>query len=200
MAVLCGCSHKPAEPEGDMPPVKSDTLSNQFVHDIAEDSDGQIWIGTFRGLNRYNSREFYQYFEGEDSLSLPNNNISDILVGADGTVYVATAAGMCLLTERDDFRTIPLGTKCVVTGLVEMADSTVVAVTADGLMAYSPRTGVVERLADDACPGSMYAVRAHVNDRDELWIAGENSVRRYDRQLHRLADSVPTGGFATGRS
>lgn len=198
MAVLCGCSHKPAEPEGDMPPVKSDNLSNQFVHDIAEDSDGQIWIGTFRGLNRYNSREFYQYFEGEDSLSLPSNNISDILVGADGTVYVATAAGMCLLTERDDFRTIPLGTKCVVTGLVEMADSTVVAVTADGLMAYSPRTGVVERLADDACPGSMYAVRAHVNDRDELWIAGENSVRRYDRQLHRLADSVPTGGFATG--
>ena len=194
---LCACSRPSAGPAANISPVKSDNISNQFVYDIAEDSTGQIWIGTFRGLNRYNSREFYQYFEGNDSLSLPDNQVRDILVTRDGSIYVATVTGLSKFTDRDNFRNIPFGDKYMVLGLAEMADSTVVALSVSGLLAYHPADGVVEKLADNACPGSMYVSKLHVTDRDELWVAGENSLRRYDMESRQLVDSVPTGFFAS---
>ncbi len=193
--MLCGCLRDSDRNTAQTPPVRSDNLSNQFVYDIAEDSTGQIWIGTFRGLNRYNSREFYQYFEGGDSLSLPNNQVRDILVTKGGDIYVATVEGISRLTEKDDFFTVPLGDKYMVTNLAEMADSSIIAVSTRGLLAYFPKSNRVEVLAKQACPGSMYSIRAHVNDRDEIWIVGENSLRRYDMETRQLADSVATGGF-----
>lgn len=200
LVALCACSHPSENRLPETAPIKSDNISNQFVYDIAEDSTGQIWIGTFRGLNRYNSREFYQYFEGEDSLSLPNNQVRDILVARDGRVYVATVAGVSLHTDRDNFRNLPLGDKYMVLGLAEMADSTVIALTMNGLLAYHPGSDTTERLADNACPGSIYNMRLHVTDRDELWVVGENSLRRYDMASRQPADSVPTGFFVSNSS
>ncbi len=200
LATLCACSRPSEDRLTETSPVKSDNISNQFVYDIAEDSTGQIWIGTFRGLNRYNSREFYQYFEGEDSLSLPNNQVRDILVARDGRVYVATVAGVSLHTDRDNFRNLPLGEKYMVLGLAEMTDSTVIALTTNGLLAYHPGSDTTERLADNACPGSIYNMKLHVTDRDELWVVGENSLRRYDMTSRQPADSVPTGFFVSNSS
>lgn len=200
LVALCACSHPSENRLPETAPIKSDNISNQFVYDIAEDSTGQIWIGTFRGLNRYNSREFYQYFEGEDSLSLPNNQVRDILVARDGRVYVATVAGVSLHTDRDNFRNLPLGDKYMVLGLAEMADSTVIALTMNGLLAYHPGSDTTERLADNACPGSIYNMKLHVTDRDELWVVGENSLRRYDMASRQPADSVPTGFFVSNSS
>lgn len=200
LATLCACSRPSEDRLTETSPVKSDNISNQFVYDIAEDSTGQIWIGTFRGLNRYNSREFYQYFEGEDSLSLPNNQVRDILVARDGRVYVATVAGVSLHTDRDNFRNLPLGEKYMVLGLAEMTDSTVIALTTNGLLAYHPGSDTTERLADNACPGSIYNMKLHVTDRDELWVVGENSLRRYDMASRQPADSVPTGFFVSNSS
>lgn len=200
LATLCACSRPSEDRLTETSPVKSDNISNQFVYDFAEDSTGQIWIGTFRGLNRYNSREFYQYFEGEDSLSLPNNQVRDILVARDGRVYVATVAGVSLHTDRDNFRNLPLGDKYMVLGLAEMADSTVIALTMNGLLAYHPDSDTTERLADNACPGSIYNMKLHVTDRNELWVVGENSLRRYDMASRQPADSVPTGFFVSNSS
>ncbi len=196
VVILCACSRRYDDRPAGTSPIKSDNISNQFVYDIAEDSTGQIWIGTFRGLNRYNSREFYQYFEGDDSLSLPNNQVRDILVTRDGRVYVATVSGLCRLTDMDDFRNIPLGDKYMIVGLAEMADSTVVAVSAQGLMAYHPGNDSVEKLSDRACPGSMYILKPHVNAKNELWIAGEYSLACYDIKSRQQTDSLPTGFFA----
>lgn len=196
LAVLCACSGPSLRTHGDVSPVKSDNISNQFVYDIAEDSTGQIWIGTFRGLNRYNSREFYQYFEGDDSLSLPDNQVRDILVTRDGSVYVATISGLSRLTDCDNFRNIPLGEKYMVVGLAEMSDSVILALSPNALLAYDPAADSTEKLSDAPCPGSFYALKLHVTDRDELWVVGENSLRRYDMRSRQLADSVPTGFFA----
>ena len=42
--------------------VVAQELSNTRVQCIAEDASGQLWIGTFRGLNRYDGHEYHQYF------------------------------------------------------------------------------------------------------------------------------------------
>ena len=42
--------------------VISDRLSNQRINSFAQDSDGHIWIATGRGLNKYVTQDYYQYF------------------------------------------------------------------------------------------------------------------------------------------
>lgn len=194
--LACGCSHPSGIKHTHTSPVRSDNISNQFVYDIAEDSTGQIWIGTFRGINRYNSQEFYQYFEGDDSLSLPNNQIRDILVASDGKIYVATVEGVSQFTDQDNFRNLPLGDKYMVSGMVEMMDSTIVAVSLNGLFAYYPRIDKVEKLVEQICPGS-YNIKAHVNDKNEMWIVSDNALQRYDMGKRQLADSIPTGFYVS---
>ena len=42
-------------------PPSMDQLSNANVSSLAEDSEGYIWIGTARGLNRYNGSAYVVY-------------------------------------------------------------------------------------------------------------------------------------------
>ena len=45
---------------------------------ICEDKYGQIWIGTFRGLNKNDGNQYHQYYCVDDSLGLPDNHITHI--------------------------------------------------------------------------------------------------------------------------
>jgi len=90
--------------------VVGQELSNCRVQCIAEDADGYLWIGTFRGLNRYDGHEYHQYFCTYDSLGLPDNQIQSLLCDKQGRLWVATVNGVCRYTRQDDFESIPMQT------------------------------------------------------------------------------------------
>ncbi len=86
--------------------VVAQELSNSRVQCIAEDKAGQLWIGTFRGLNRYDGHEYHQYFCADDTTGLPDNQIKDVLCDRQGRLWVATVNGVCRYTRRDCFKRI----------------------------------------------------------------------------------------------
>ena len=86
--------------------VLAQELSNSRVQCIAEDASGQLWIGTFRGLNRYDGHEYHQYFCADDTMGLPDNQIKDILCDHKGRLWVATVNGICRYTRMDGFERI----------------------------------------------------------------------------------------------
>jgi len=188
----CACSRNNKTFDNTPAPVRADNISNQFVYSIAEDASGQIWIGTFRGLNRYNSRDYFQYFSSDDSLSLSDNQIRSILKTQSGELYIATVQGLNRRNDRDQFETIDIGGRYLVSNLAEMADSTIVIEANNLLLAYKPGNTKAEKLLDDICPGRQFSVHIHVNANNELWIVGDNAIRRYDFDKHALADSIPT--------
>ena len=85
-------------------------LSNSRVQCIEEDATGQLWIATFRGLNRYDGHAYHQYFSTDDTLGLPDNNVQGLLCDNRGRLWVATVNGVCLYTRRDCFKRIPMQT------------------------------------------------------------------------------------------
>ena len=89
-------------------PVVSDRLSNPDVKCFAKDSLGRMWIGTERGLNRYNGYDFHQYFHFPDSLSIPDNRIYDLCADSLGRLWVGTEDGVALYCPDDTFRRIPI--------------------------------------------------------------------------------------------
>ena len=90
--------------------VVAKELSNSRVQAIEEDATGQLWIATFRGLNRYDGHEYHQYFCTEDSLGLPDNNVQGLLCDRQGRLWVATVNGVCRYTNMDCFERIPMQT------------------------------------------------------------------------------------------
>src|SRR5450631_4712445 len=53
-------------------------LSNNFISGIVQDSTGYIWVGTNRGLNRFDGRFFANYYTGSAELPLPDNMIKQM--------------------------------------------------------------------------------------------------------------------------
>ena len=90
--------------------VVAQELSNSRVQAIEEDATGQLWIATFRGLNRYDGHEYHQYFCTEDTLGIPDNNVQGLLCDRQGRLWVATVNGVCRYTRQDNFERIPMQT------------------------------------------------------------------------------------------
>lgn len=80
--------------------VLSTHISNKKVNGICEDQYGQIWIGTFRGLNKYDGTKYHQYFCVDDSLGLPDNQISSIYKDSRNRLWVTTVNGICFYNKK----------------------------------------------------------------------------------------------------
>ena len=90
--------------------VVAQELSNSRVQCIEEDATGQLWIATFRGLNRYDGHAYNQYFSTDDTLGLPDNNVQGLLCDKQGRLWVATVNGVARYTNMDTFERIPMQT------------------------------------------------------------------------------------------
>lgn len=82
----------------------SSTISNHNVKAFSEDSFGHIWIGTDRGLNRYNGKEYYQYFRTEQENSLSNSTITNFFRDSRGREWIVNYGGACFYDSNDTFR------------------------------------------------------------------------------------------------
>ncbi|MBQ3882168.1 MAG: hypothetical protein II730_06670, partial [Bacteroidales bacterium] len=83
--------------------VISDEISNTRINAFVQDTSGHIWIGTFRGLNRLNAHNVFQYYSTEDETSLPNNEVFRLHVDHTGRMWVSTTSGIAYYTDREDF-------------------------------------------------------------------------------------------------
>jgi len=67
---------------------------------ITQDQYGFIWIGAQEGLRKYDGYTFETFLhESDDSNSLSNNSVRDILSRSDGTLWIATDGGLNLYDE-----------------------------------------------------------------------------------------------------
>src|SRR4051794_34799380 len=68
----------------------NDGLSQNNVKCILQDSRGFMWFGTRDGLNKYDGYKFTVYKNDiQDSNSISNNFISEIVEDAGGIIWIA---------------------------------------------------------------------------------------------------------------
>ena len=88
--------------------VTASDLSNQRVTAFAEDAQGFMWIGTFRGLNSFNSHKFHQYFCTDQPDDLPDNQINSLFCDSKQRLWVATIWGVATHNNQDKFTLYPV--------------------------------------------------------------------------------------------
>lgn len=75
--------------------VSTNSLSSNFVRSCCEDNAGNIWIGTFNGLNKLNKKtgDFYYYPANNKPGGLTNQSIWCIIKDHQGTLWMGTYFG-----------------------------------------------------------------------------------------------------------
>lgn len=114
---------------------KEKGLSGESVSKIMTDANGQVWMLTSYGINRYNGKRV-EYFriKGGDTHAWAN----DICQAEDGNVYVACRAGLFVLRPGEDmFR--PAGVKVSSPENLLYADHLLYIGNHQGLFVYDGR-------------------------------------------------------------
>lgn len=87
----------------------SQSISNNRVNAFVQDGEGCVWIATDRGVNRYNGYDYHCWYHTDNPSSLCDNQVKAIAVDNDGNVWCGTINGVCRYTDKDDFKTVPVG-------------------------------------------------------------------------------------------
>ena len=179
-------------------PLIADDLSNQRVSAFVEDEHGHVWMGTFRGLNRYNVHEYHQYFCTDDETSLPDNQIQCLLKDSRNRLWVSTVNGMALYTDKDNFKRIPMESMSRNSvQILEDKSGRIFINTSISLCVYDEvqeKFTEVLRLVDSGLPPVSACFFAPNND---LILAGSIALMRYDSSTMQLKDSVAVEGYPT---
>ena len=168
--------------------VISDRISNQMVSSFAEDDDGHVWIGTFRGLNKYDVHEYHQYFCADDTTGLPDNRVNSLFRSGDGKLWVATVNGVAVHTDKGDFQRIGMpGGNQSVTRILETSGGTVLFSNNTNLFRYSPE----EDALIPVIRGMNAFNQALVLDRDDrLWVPTQEGVDCYETASFTKVTSI----------
>ena len=199
LASACSRPHTRSSVSGPESPVVADVLSNKMVNSIVEDAQGHIWMGTFRGLNKYDVHEYHQYFCTDDSLGLPDNQIKHMMRDSRGRLWIATVNGTCVYTERDNFRRIPINCKNLnARELMECRSGAIFMSTMHQLLRFNAETGEFDTVIADFDPQHTFYNKCFIDPEDKLWAATPFCLRRYSTggaSAPALEDSIPLTGF-----
>jgi ligand-binding sensor domain-containing protein/signal transduction histidine kinase len=165
---------------------------DDLVSAFAEDRQGNVWMGLYRGgLFRYNGHEF-QFFQESDGI--PGGPIVSLLFTGSGLWIASTGGGLGQIKNTGDPRptteiySVSRGTSSnIIQCLVEDDSGYVYAGTSKGVDRLDPNTGHIRHFttADGLIRGEF---RGAVRDRSgSLWFATTQGVFR----LIPAADSKP---------
>lgn len=188
-------------------------LSNDFVTQVLEDSEGVFWIGTNNGLNRYDKKTntWRSFFSDTDD---PENSLAGntfllaattIIEDRDGLLWFGTARGLSVYDRRENkFRnyrheadnpdSLPDNE---IRSVLEDRDGIIWVATHEGLAFIDKQAGTVRRLLHDPDdPNSLPAndISSMIEDKAGiLWFASKrNGVIRYDKSAQTFTLFAPS--------
>ena len=178
--------------QGDMPRAKdvvvSEHISNQNVLAFEEDASGHIWIGTARGLNKYDSRVFHQYFNLDDKIGLPDNHVNDLLRDSAGRLWIATSGGACLITRQGEFQRVDSDNPgAYLRQVLELPDGRILFGTPNSLGLYNEETGKIDLVLGGLTMSSFTLAQDGC-----LWCTEFERISRINTAGFEIEKSIPS--------
>lgn len=169
------------------------TLSNQDITAFAEDSLGYIWMGTKRGLNRYNRYEFHQYFHSyNDTISLPSNDITALYTDHSGRLWVGTLLGACYYTKEGTFRRVQMpGVTPIVHQIWEDRQGNIFFNTISQLCRYLPESNSIEVINQQFTPSADFANECFPTADGKVYSVVKGAIRCFGQSKAKPAFTIP---------
>jgi PAS domain S-box-containing protein len=193
------------------------SLSHNYVAALADDAEGNLWIGTYRGLNRLNQADatqgFVRYLHDEnDPYSISHDFVRTVHTDSAGNVWIGTNSGLYRFVPGDAPRFIRYQhdekdphslSHDQVSCIAEDPEGILWLGTWGGLNRFDPQTGwfTAYREKDGLSNDVVYGLL--VDDRGCLWLSTNRGINRFDPVTERFThydmhDGVQANEFADG--
>ncbi|MDR2653658.1 MAG: hypothetical protein LBC68_15375 [Prevotellaceae bacterium] len=168
-------------------------ISNQQITSFAEDSLGHIWIGTPRGANKYITYEYHQYFHGDDTFSLCDNQIRHIYRDSKNRMWFATANGICVYNEKDCFEKIPIDNPNQnAMQILEDSEGRIFLNMVVNICEYKPEHNRFVIISSNFDIDKTYNNRCFTDDANNLWSVTSFHIRRFNTENFELKEMINT--------
>ena len=196
-AILSGCT--PHNTEGEEALNTSDltlsaSLSNLRITSIAEDKEGYIWIGTSRGLNRYNGADMHQYFCNDEPNAIPDNRINDVFCDSKGQIWITTKNGVARHTEQDDFEQIPI--KLANPRCQQMAESSrgeIFVTQTNAILKYDEEENAFKKVIEDVSYVDPIFQKTFIDKEDNIWVIDDRGAACYSTSSFNQLEHLDLG-------
>lgn len=175
-------------------PLVTNDISNQQITAFGEDGNGHIWIGTFRGLNKFSVNEYHQYFCTDDSLDIPDNHIQDIFLDSKKRLWISTVNGICQYTDKDNFKNIRLGggNKNGIR-ISESSKGEILLTTMSNICLYDSLEERFDPVVYDF--DTSYVFNSFLDAQDNCWVITSKELRCYSLSDYRRTFSTACDEF-----
>ena len=177
-----------------------DSLINDFIYDVVEDSDGNLWLATNGGglaMMERDSERFTAFrHDSTDANSIAGDVVRSLMIDADGILWLGTrGAGLDRFdpgsAEFTHYRFSEEGSQSRdaddIYSVYEDSDGMVWAGSEGGLYRLNPESGAIDAYKNDpqdATTLSDNAIRAIYEDgRGDLWVGTYGGgLNKFDRK------------------
>jgi signal transduction histidine kinase/ligand-binding sensor domain-containing protein/DNA-binding response OmpR family regulator len=171
--------------------VRSDDISNQQINCFGEDAFGYMWVGTMRGVNKYNGYSFLQYYHTDEAASLSNNQVMRIFNDSRGRLWFGTRYGINYLNRQGIISRATINDiNRNVLNIREAGGKRIFINTSTTIYEFDEEqdtfTGRIH------LPDSLQATVGFFIDKgNRFWTVGYRGIQSYDGSAFRLISSHP---------
>jgi two-component system, sensor histidine kinase ChiS len=156
---------------------ESDGLASNAINTIFEDSKGNLWIGTNRGLSLWDGESFINYNRGD---GLRSSDVYAVSEDRDGNIWLGTTNGLNIFLDNQ-WHYFTGFDGAGIYSLLEMEDEGGVLIGTGGFGTYRYDYAANAFSAFDYTPGCLAcnSVNAMFQDSEQsVWIATFQGVRK----------------------
>jgi ligand-binding sensor domain-containing protein/signal transduction histidine kinase len=182
------------------------SLSDYRVYDIMRDNRGNLWVGTFNGLNRLNTNKpLFRTFRNNplDHNSLINNSVWTFEEDANGHIWVGTEEGISIFDTRT-FTFTHLRFNSAKNGMPvshiriiyrDRQNRMWIGTRYDGLSMYDPKSKAVKHFLHSAADSSYlpdnHVVSVLEDHLGNIWVGTPFGVGRLDQVTGKFRNYRP---------
>jgi ligand-binding sensor domain-containing protein/DNA-binding response OmpR family regulator len=166
-------------------------LAQNTAMSILQDKKGQIWIGTFDGLSKFNGIEFNTYKnDAGNSGSLSNNQVFKLMEDRNNNLWVGTLNGINRYDKNTDrfirYGLEGLSRKYPVLDMIQDPKGVIWAGTDAGLFNYDPHKSNPKHIFSKTsiCGDKIQCL--YIDNQERLWIGTAQMLEIYDLKTAKL--------------
>lgn len=181
-------------------PLNPNSLSNDFINKIIEDSFGNLWIATDYGLNKFSKEEqlFTVFYCNEnDSTSISNNICNTVYHDSKGNIWVGTQNGLSVKEKlATNFKRFFFNgdlnknsKRISVLSIKEQSNGIFWIGTNQGLIKFDPTTGQYKKWENQKSnsSGPIHNKIADILQHNNyLWLATYDGIDRFNLKTEQF--------------
>ncbi|HPR31330.1 MAG TPA: two-component regulator propeller domain-containing protein [Prolixibacteraceae bacterium] len=182
-------------------PNDPNSLSSNFVNQIIEDPEGELWFATDKGLSRFDQERIrfdqYHHMDG-DTGSLPNDICNTLFIDSQNRMWVGTRNGLSVFQpEKRSFQNYlisdqheNLSDQLNINAIQEFPKGIFWIGTDNGLIQFSEEKGVIQKWVstgnsdDELIYNVINTLLIDLNQM--LWIGTHRGLDRFDLKQKRF--------------